>query len=304
LQLVVIVVVGVAAYTAIAHCHIALHRGREYSGVARIATTVCLAIMGLSATRWIEQHNRLHHPYLNQDGADPDLDFQPVFRLHLSQPYRWWHRFQAFYCWLLYPFTLLGMSLGSLRIVTMGTTRDGRKFDRAGRARILMEITWGPPLVLGACMSLAGATRGLVDWTAAYLVGGTLLGVTFQMNHCSILPGETLDQRDQVGLSRHDRLLQGTLDVHPTSSTLAFLSGSLTRHSAHHLSPARDQTWIAEKTAALASTDACYRHVPTVRAGLQAHFRYMQMLGLGAGARRQLPDSAASGQRAGSRTGT
>jgi hypothetical protein len=45
------------------------------------------------------------------------------------------------------------------------------------------------------------------------------------------------------------------------------------------MNPTRDQAWIAVTTKALYGTDASYRQVPTIWAGLRAHARYMQLLG-------------------------
>jgi linoleoyl-CoA desaturase len=281
LQAVVVVAVGASAFTAIAHIHMALHHSSPRSPASKVLVMTCTALIGLSASRWIEQHNRLHHPYLNRDGFDPDLDFEPVFRLHSSQACRWWHRYQAFYCWLLYPLTLFGMTFGSFRIVLFGTTRDGRPFDGAQRRRILLEVAFGPPVVLATCIGLLGVTAGLVDWLAAYMVAGVLLGVTFQINHCSVLAGEDPDARWLPGLTYHERLLRGTLDVRPSSAALAFFTGSLNRHSAHHMNPTRDQAWIAQKTVLLRANPS-YRCVPSVHAGLRSHYRYMRMLGVAA----------------------
>lgn len=280
LALVLVVAVGAAVFTSIAQSHMVLHRPGHPPLLARFLVGACLLVVGASATRWIEQHNRLHHPYLNRDGFDPDLDFQPVLRLHAGQPWRRWHRYQAWYCWLLYPLTLFGMTLGSFRIVISGATRDGRVFDRSKRRRVLLNIVFGPPVMITACVFFLGLGRGLLDWVGVYLVAGTLLGMTFQINHCSLLPGETPEARLEPGLNHHDRLLRGTLDVRPSSAALAIFTGSLSRHSAHHLNPARNQAWIAQKTVSLGATDPAYRHAPSVSAGVRAHFRYMRMLGV------------------------
>jgi linoleoyl-CoA desaturase len=275
-----VVAIGVALFTSIAQSHMVLHRPGQRQPLARLLVGACLLVIGASPTRWIEQHNRLHHPYLNRSGLDPDLDFQPALRLHAAQPWRRWHRYQAWYCWLLYPFTLLGMTLGSFRIVFSGATRDGRAFDRLHRRRVLLNIVFGPPVMIAACIVFVGVGPGLLDWAGVYLVAGTLLGVTFQINHCSLLPAEMPEWRLEGGLSPHDRLLRGTLDVRPTSAVLAFFTGSLSRHSAHHLNPSRHQAWIAHKTVSLGATDPAYRQVPSITAGVRAHFRYMRLLGL------------------------
>jgi linoleoyl-CoA desaturase len=279
-QALLVIVVGAAMFTSMGHIHMALHRTGPSSLLVKVSLAGCAALIGLSATRWIAQHNRLHHPYLNRDGFDPDLDFEPVFRLHVSQPCRWWHRYQAFYCWLLYPLTLFGMTLGSFRIVLSGSTRDGRTFVGSQRRRVLLEILFGPAVVLAACIGWLGVANGLVDWVGAYLVAGTLLGLTFQVNHCSVLPGERPERRWQPGLGTYERVLLGTLDVCPSSSALAFFTGSLSRHSAHHMHPTRNQAWIGQKTLTL-GTNPAYRHVTSVGAGLRAHYRYMRMLGVG-----------------------
>jgi len=67
--------------------------------------------------------------------------------------------------------------------------------------------------------------------------------------------------------------------VRPSSAALAFFTGSLNRHSAHHMNPTRDQAWIAQKTLTL-YTNPAYRCVPSVGAGVRSHYRYMRVLGV------------------------
>ncbi len=83
-----------------------------YSSRRRVNTMIgySLNLIGASAFNWKVQHNVLHHSYTNVYEADEDVSKKGVLRFSPHAPWKWHHRFQFIYAWLLYGLmTLLWM---------------------------------------------------------------------------------------------------------------------------------------------------------------------------------------------------
>jgi len=142
------VVGGLGLYVAVCHAHMFLHRVRPNSRTVTVIVRLFLGVVGLSVVRWLDKHNHGHHGHLNDGALDPDLDYQPVMRLHPSQVGRSWMRYQHVYCWVLYPLTMFSMSIATWRLVTLGGDRGGRSCRPAQRIVAVLEIVPGPALTI------------------------------------------------------------------------------------------------------------------------------------------------------------
>ena len=60
-------------------------------------------LVGVFTPWWRIQHNVLHHTHTNIVGFDNDIDLYPLIRVHKSETWKWYHRYQFIYAWLLYP---------------------------------------------------------------------------------------------------------------------------------------------------------------------------------------------------------
>lgn len=61
-----------------------------------------LNLLGGTIWFWKIKHNINHHTFTNIEGKDDDIDVKPFMRLHEEQTHHKAHRFQHWYCFILY----------------------------------------------------------------------------------------------------------------------------------------------------------------------------------------------------------
>ena len=272
----IIAIVSLLLYVAICHIHLYLHRGPRPELVNKRIVGLFLLMIGLSVLRWSRKHSE-HHARTDNPFLDPDIQFIPLFRLHPAQARSPWTKLQHLYCWPLYSLTLLGMVLGGWMSVVIGKDRR-KRYSLGERLKIATESMIGPLVLVTFCCVFLGWPRGIIFFLTIYLVTGLLLGMTFQVTHCSQMRGEDLDKRWTVHSDSHtDMVLAVTLDTAPNSSVIAFFSGSLNRHVAHHLRPRDGSKALAEHSIVL-QADERYRYVQSIPSALLAHYRFMRTL--------------------------
>ena len=67
-------------------------------------------LLGISSKVWLVLHHR-HHRNPNVLGLDSDLEQGALLRLTPQQKWFWFHKYQVFYVWLLFPFNLIRRNL-------------------------------------------------------------------------------------------------------------------------------------------------------------------------------------------------
>jgi fatty acid desaturase len=189
--------------------------------------SLCSAISG---SYWKEKHDK-HHDFVNQVGADPDMDL-PVFFSDQQRVHRTFlqkvvpaavARYQHVYFFLLLPFAYESMAAGGFFHL----------FARPYRWTKLLElamIVTNVALTVGVAYLLFGVALGAYFLAIHYLAIGTIMGLVFAPNHKGqpmFTPGEPITMRHQV---------IGTRNIRP--SLLAdFFYGGLNYQIEHHLFP-------------------------------------------------------------------
>lgn len=258
-------------------------RRRVNSAVAHVATAY-----GLSAGWWRQKHNRFHHTYTNVAGLDDDLDVGSLARLSPDQPWHPWHRRQHLYLWALYPFLALGQFVGAdLRYVLFGRIGSHQVAEPSvGRAVVLLiDKLKGLALLAGIALTAHPAPHVLAVFLGVYLVGGTMLALTFVIEHT--VDTSTFPVVDPatgvVGAGWAEAQVRGSANLATDNRLLSWYVGSLNHHIEHHLFPRLPHVQLRRISPLV--RDACrahglpYQEFPTLRAALVSHHRFLRDLG-------------------------
>ena len=74
--------------------HDAIHGAYHKNRIVNKWLGATIYIISGNAANWRVQHNILHHTFTNIEGLDEDMDSSGIIRMHPSQPWKKFHRFQ------------------------------------------------------------------------------------------------------------------------------------------------------------------------------------------------------------------
>lgn len=252
------------------------------------ATAMVFDLMGGSSYVWRWKHNVFHHTYPNIPGLDADIDQAPFSRLAPAQPRRPMHRYQHLYIWALYALLAFKWHfVDDFRDVATG--RIGRqKFPRPrGWDRLwfvggkVLFLAWA--IVVPALLHPIWAVLAL--YGVAALAFSLVLAVTFQPAHC-------VEQADFPLVAEGTQPMETDWAVHQVQSTadfaresrlLSWYMGGLNFQIEHHLFPKVCHVHYPALSriveAACREFGVRYRTIPTLRAALASHVRWLRQLG-------------------------
>lgn len=185
------VVIGVAlAGIGMSVMHDACHGSYSSKTFVNNILSYSMNLIGGNKYNWMIQHNIKHHTFTNIFHADEDLDNGNVIRLSPFSEYRWFHRYQHIYSWLLY-------SLGTLSWVTI---KDFKQFGKLikednktnGKGAYIAEITililtkilyYLYMIVIPYMLLDLSLGQILVGFLTLHFVAGWILSITFQLAH-------------------------------------------------------------------------------------------------------------------------
>jgi linoleoyl-CoA desaturase len=234
-------------------------------------------LIGASPTWWHLKHVRSHHANLNHPRRDPDVQFGPLLRLNLSEPRRFFHRYQHRYCWLLYPFALLGMVLwADIRTAVTGRQKSGVPVNLRARLQIAVEKLMPFPFLFAIAVTRYGLAWSVAGYVWVFMAAGTMLAVVFQLNHCVLLANESVVRFEDWQASRTAEF--GALTYAAQSRVVTSLLGGLNLHIEHHESPLLTVSELGAIARTRYPSDGT-RYAPTAIAALRSHVRFMQQMG-------------------------
>jgi linoleoyl-CoA desaturase len=286
------VVMGVAlAGIGFGVSHDALHGA--YSSNPKINTALGLSfdLMGANGYMWKITHNVVHHTYTNIHPIDEDLEVTPLLRLSPLAKHRPFHRWQHIYA-------LVAFSMSTLNWVfwkdfdyftrrTIGPYID--KKHSAGQIALMafskvFYVLWS--IVLPLSVLHIALWQFAIGWVTMHLVGGTILGVVFQLAH--VVEQTQHPVPDDLG-----RMPNGWM-VHEMLTTANFCTrnpliswyvGGLNFQIEHHLFPKTCSVHypkiqgIVREVAA--KHNIPYYENPTFLGALGSHLRMLRRLGSG-----------------------
>jgi fatty acid desaturase len=232
-----------------------------------------LAIPFRSKT-WGAAH-RIHHGHPSLLGQDPDT-LHPLFRIHPSQPRRWWHRFNAFVGAL---FTFEHWAFDYDRFLKDAGHRSRR--DR--REWIKLAVYVGYQFILFP--ALAGARWKTV--LAAGVLATVIRNLIFTGLQTGSSVGRHVSTRHADSVGKKDRGAWYRFQVETSKNFVLrgiFLTicGGLDRHIEHHLFPRLPPNRLLalspEVRALCAQHGVRYEEHPTVWSSLRDSVSYLQQL--------------------------
>jgi len=238
------VVMGVAmAGIGFSVSHDALHGAYSHNPKINALIGFSFDVLGANSYMWKITHNVIHHTYTNIHGIDEDLEVSPLLRLSPLAKHYPWQRLQHIYAPLAYSMSTLNwmfwkdFDLFSRK--NLGPYLD--KKHPAGEIAIMLFskvffITWSvvlPLLVLNVTW-----WQFAIGFLAMHLVGGTILGVIFQLAH--VVEQTQYPVPDNLGKMPNGWLVHEmltTANFCVGNRPLTWYVGGLNHQIEHHLFP-------------------------------------------------------------------
>ncbi len=266
--------------------------------VNKVAAAV-LDFLGASSHVWNHKHAIAHHTYPNMEGADEDIELQPLARMAPGQPHRWFHLAQPLYMPLLYGMLNLKWywwdDYRDLLRGKIGNTPIAR--PRGGDLAIFLAGKLVHPLwALVLPIATLGWAKGLGFYGVMYFTCGLTLSLVFQLAHCveeaefirltDLADGEVIE-RD---FAAHQ--LATTVDFAPNNRWLTWYVGGLNFQAVHHLYPRVCHIHYPALATIIQRCSAefgvAYKSTPSLATAIGSHFRWLARMGRGEPARDRL----------------
>ena len=264
-----------------------------YSRSARVNWWWGLALdfVGASSYVWRFRHNVLHHTYPNIDGMDVAIDPGALLRFAPTQRLRAFHRWQHVYAWPLYGLIAIKWWFVD-DVVDVVRGRIGEFRLARPRGRELVAFACGKAIFVAWSIAIPALVHRS-GWVALpFLTAGVTLGVVlsifFQLAH--VVPEVAFHDGSEPPPAGHESR-RCTRSTRPSTSRAPtgrrWLLGGLNFQIEHHLLP--DVCHVHYPALAEIVAEACrahgvpYQSLPTVRAAIAHHQRFLRALGRGEG---------------------
>lgn len=193
--------------------------------------------LGASIVVWNPQHN-LHHRHPNSE-TDTDIDV-PGVRMHQGQPWKWYHRFQVFYAFIIYSLgyvAWIGRDIYRSMTNRVGTVEIGMK------QKDKVELWIQKALYVGVVITPIVVTNGgaaILPLVAMYLTAGIVLALVFQCAHV-VEVSEFPNAKRMGEMGNAELQLRTTVDFSTgkglSSRIFRWFVGGLNFQVLHHLRP-------------------------------------------------------------------
>lgn len=232
LELLLCIVLGfVVAGIGFDIMHDAVHRSFSGSDFWNRVMSYSLNLLGGYWPIWKQQHNADHHMNTNINGLDGDIDFGIFARLHPSQTWRKWHRWQHIYLpLLLYPLSYLGWIY---LLDFIKAKKLGYKFHQYVSMIFSKLIHVG--IFIGLPMLKHSFKEVAIGYLVVTMVTGLIISFIFQLAHV-VEKTEMLDAPENGSVKRDVvHQLRTTADFATENKILSWYIGGLNFQVEHHL---------------------------------------------------------------------
>ncbi|MDR9441188.1 MAG: acyl-CoA desaturase [Schleiferiaceae bacterium] len=242
-----------------------------------------------NATTWRFQHNVLHHTFTNIEGLDEDLETSGLLRLHPDQPWKKFHRHQAWYAPFLYGLLTLNWVVMKdfkqlLRYQQIGLAQFSKKELRQEWLKLIGTkiLYFSLFIVLPIIFTSAPWYGVLLGFAIMHFTAGFILSFIFQLAHA-------VDQVRTFTAPDHGKMedawmehqLHTTANFARNSPFLTWYLGGLNYQVEHHLFPNICHihypaiSGIVEQTAR--EFDLPYHEHPRFMEAVRSHLRSLKM---------------------------
>ena len=238
------VVMGVAlAGIGFSVSHDALHGAYSDNPKVNAAVGFTFDMLGANGYMWKITHNVIHHTYTNIYPVDEDLEVSPLLRLSPLAKRHPWHRFQHLYAPIAYSMSTLNWMFWKdfdlFARKNLGPYLN--KKHPAGEIAIMIFgklFFYGWSIVLPLMVLDVAWWQFLIGYLTMHLVGGTILGVIFQLAH--VVEQTQHPVPDNLGKMPNGWLVHEmltTANFCVGNKPLTWYVGGLNHQIEHHLFP-------------------------------------------------------------------
>jgi linoleoyl-CoA desaturase len=232
---------------------------------------------------WKWQHNDAHHMSTNINGKDHDIDLGKYGRLHPSQKWYPWHKYQSFYLpWIVYPFSYFGW-------VFIFDFQKRNLMKKEGKKVSLLYIICSKLVHLGIFIGIPLLHYSFLEVLSGYmitsLVTGWIIAIVFQLAH--VVEETSMVEAPADGKVRFDHIHQinTTADFATNSKILKWFTGGLNFQVEHHLFTKCSHVHYPQIHAGLLQIceeqNITHHEFPTLISAIQSHVRQLKKLGQG-----------------------
>ncbi len=262
----------------------------SYSSRKWVNKTLGLTINALGANNfiWKQKHNIIHHTYTNIDGVDDDIAKSPFIRMCGTQRWVSAHRIQHLYTPLLY-------ALSSMIWILYQDFEKYFKRKICGTQLRTMSgsdhlLFWGSKVLyilfyLAIPMLLLGWKLWLLYFLCMHIGLGLILSIIFQLAH-------VVEETTFEFVGNNDKQIENEWAIHQVRTTanfsagnkvISWFAGGLNYQIEHHLFPKISHIHYPALSqlvkAACNKFQLPYNSIPTMRAAVASHFRFIKQMG-------------------------
>ena len=234
---------------------------------------------GLWVDHWTQKH-RVHHKV---PAVYPDDSFTRVgaiLRFHPAAPRLPWHRYQHYYAWATYALIWVSDLGSQIQFLFSGVVSGLGRTEQPGRRACTFLLEKAAAIGCIAPYFVFGTTgRVLAAVAVALVVGGFLTATVVAVGHINV--GLEYRSAEETQLDWVGHVLATTVSFDTRSTFMAFLTGGLTHHAAHHLRPVATRRQLRQVHETLASSATAARLVEfgSFFAALKGHQTALKRLG-------------------------
>ncbi|MEJ7642968.1 MAG: acyl-CoA desaturase [Chryseolinea sp.] len=289
--LVIVMSLGLAGI-GLSVMHDANHGAYSTKKWVNVVIGYSINLVGANAFNWKMQHNVLHHTFTNIHEEDEDISPRGVLRLSPHSEWKWIHRYQFIYAWVLYGMmTLVWLTYKDFyRIGKYHKTGLAKK----NNANITTEwmILLGSKMLYVTYIFVIPVIFTALAWWQVLLgivimqyIAGFMLAIIFQPAH--VIEGTEFPLPDENQALKNNwaiHQLLTTTNFGNESRWFSWYVGGLNFQIEHHLFPNichvhyRKISGIVKETAA--EFGLPYRSARTFIGALGSHARLLKQLGV------------------------
>lgn len=250
-----------------------------------------LNFVGANVFNWKIQHNVLHHSYTNVQDEDEDISPRGVLRMSPHSKWKYIHRYQFIYAWLLYGLMTIVWMVAKDFMRMVRYQKNG--LAKKHKANIVKEwaILLGTKIFyVGYLFIIPVLVTSLAWWQILigifmmHYLAGFLLAIIFQPAHVT--------EGSEFPLPDENKILENNWAVHQLLTTTNFGNnsrwftwyvGGLNFQIEHHLFPSichvhyRKISRIVKETAT--EFGLPYKSIKTFVGALTSHAKLLRQLG-------------------------
>lgn len=264
------------AMAAVTVLHNAGHHRYSRSHWPNALAVHTAAPMGMWVRHWTFKHV-VHHRLPAAFPDDSFTDTSGWLRVHPLAPSHDVHRFQHWYAWGLYTLAWPIEIISQLRYLVAGDVPGlGRPLGASRRVASYLLEKGASALILSCYLNLPHGSRLLVALPLAVVVAGLIVTTLVAVGHINVGLGYPLPEKSGIDWRRY--VIATTASFGTRSRALAWFTGSLTHHLAHHLRPVASRHELRSVHARLAE-DPDTVEFPSLAAAVRGHWVALRALG-------------------------